>query len=245
MRKAFILLALLATSTLPHHVSIAQPPEPLPTPTQAFEINGGADLIKAAPGDLVVMTCNAPDGAGVVWILGNSDKTFLAVEDSRKCVFASGKSGVYNFFAVTATGTTQSVDRIKVQIGDDVTPPDDDDDDPDTPPDNQDLPDDFDNLASKVQSWSKGLPKRKEVGEVYLDTARKLANGEHLSINDAAQSLVENRRTVLGDDGAKWKSFGEKLTQDFSDRWDEAPMTRGVVAVYWKTVAAGLGVDNG
>ena len=53
---------------------------------------------KSNPGDLVVLELET-NATAIVWSLGNSDKTFLPVEQGRKVVFASGRQGKYKFTA--------------------------------------------------------------------------------------------------------------------------------------------------
>lgn len=56
---------------------------------------------ETSPGDLVILEARG-EYEGIRWILGNSTKSFLPVDDGRRCVFASGAPGEYRFFAVVA-----------------------------------------------------------------------------------------------------------------------------------------------
>jgi hypothetical protein len=57
---------------------------------------------EVAPGDLVIMDASGSDADALQWMLANSDKSFLAFDGNRKCVFASGVSGRYEFILATA-----------------------------------------------------------------------------------------------------------------------------------------------
>lgn len=57
---------------------------------------------RANPGDLTVLDASGSTAAGFAWVLADSDKTFLEVEQGRKLVFASGTAGKYTFVLVAA-----------------------------------------------------------------------------------------------------------------------------------------------
>lgn len=118
--------------------------------------------------------------------------------------------------------------------------PDPDVPDPDVP--DPDVPDDaFDNIGQRAAGWSKGLPKRQEVGSIYLSAATGLELGEIVSINDAGKKIVEGTRDSLTDaEREKWKKFAENLQQDLNGRW---PLSRQLYIDYMKSVAKGLGAQ--
>ncbi len=57
---------------------------------------------EVAPGDLVILDASGSDADSLQWMLANSDKSFLQFEGNKKCVFASGASGRYEFILATA-----------------------------------------------------------------------------------------------------------------------------------------------
>lgn len=57
---------------------------------------------EVAPGDLVILDASGSDADSLQWMLANSDKSFLQFEGNRKCVFASGVAGTYEFILSTA-----------------------------------------------------------------------------------------------------------------------------------------------
>lgn len=120
--------------------------------------------------------------------------------------------------------------------------PEPDPDNPDPPGPDPDVPDDeFDNIGQRVAEWSKGLPKRTEVGALYLSVATELAAGEIVSINDASKKLVEGTREILSTEEVdKWKPFAAELQKDLNDRW---PLQRQLYVEYIKAVAKGLGAQ--
>lgn len=63
---------------------------------------------KANPGDLVILDGSESIADSRQWLLVNSDKQFLAFEENRKIVFASGTPGDYVFMLAVA----QSVDDV-------------------------------------------------------------------------------------------------------------------------------------
>lgn len=84
---AGLLLAMMATT-----LALCAPPKAvIAGPTQAN------------PGDLVILDGSGSTAVGFAWVLTDSDKSFLPVEDGRKVVFASGSAGRYTFVLVAAT----------------------------------------------------------------------------------------------------------------------------------------------
>jgi len=83
---------------------------------------------EVAPGDLIVLDGGASQGGAFHWLLLNSDKRFLTVEDGRKLVFASGTARQYVFVLVVASCDDRqpfSVDfaEHRVTVGDNPEPP--------------------------------------------------------------------------------------------------------------------------
>lgn len=83
----------------------------------------------AAPGDLVILSAKAEGALNYSWILANSDKTFLPVENGTKAVFASGAAGKYIFVLSASDATTLGSVKHVLTIGQPEPEPD-----PDPPP---------------------------------------------------------------------------------------------------------------
>lgn len=73
-----------------------------PAMGQAKAVIAGPDT--AAAGDLVILTSEGSHGSAFEWRLVGSTKSFLAVNDNRQAVFASGTPGVYSFILAVADG---------------------------------------------------------------------------------------------------------------------------------------------
>jgi hypothetical protein len=87
----------------------------------------GPDTVE--PGDLLVLDATESQGDCFHWLLVNSHKSFLAVEDGRKLAFAAGTAQEYIFVLVVgvcAEGGSLSVDMAehRVRVGGEPTPPD-------------------------------------------------------------------------------------------------------------------------
>ena len=59
------------------------------------------------PGELVILDASQSSGLGYLWLLVNSEKSFLPVDGGIKCVFSTGTPGNYVFILVVA-GTNQN-----------------------------------------------------------------------------------------------------------------------------------------
>lgn len=111
-------------------------------------------------------------------------------------------------------------------------------------PDAPDVPDGkFDNIASRVSSWTKGLPKRKDLAACYSEAASKLVNDPSMTVNVAADNLVVCRNKVLQMDASAFKKFIEELNSDLKSRWSQSPFTKAVMAEYYLEVAKGLSYE--
>ena len=63
---------------------------------------------KEAPvGDLVILDASQSQGLGFLWLLVNSDKSFLPVDGGVRCVFASGSPGKF-IFVLVCSGTNNN-----------------------------------------------------------------------------------------------------------------------------------------
>lgn len=113
-----------------------------PAFAQAKAVISGPE--KANPGDLVILSADESYADDLHWVLVNSDKTFLPVEDDRKCVFASGQPGRYIFVlaaskASESVGSTVDLAKHCVQIGEPAPPPPPEPPSPPEPPPAPDL----------------------------------------------------------------------------------------------------------
>jgi hypothetical protein len=100
------------------------------------------------------------------------------------------------------------------------------------------VPDDqFNNIGKKVQDWSKGLPKRKELGAVYREAHKLLTESPITTINDATLMIADSKNKLLGSEAVKYNVFFENLNADLRTRW---PLSRGDLATYMLCVAVGL-----
>lgn len=137
----------------------------------------------------------------------------------------------------TKKPTTPRVNLLVIGKPPEPNPPD--------PPDDGDDPvpgDQWDNIDGKVLQWSKGLPKRTEVGGLYKSAAGKLDGGEILSIDRAQQWFRDERDKLLTPaELSKWGPFGEKYAAE-SARLRPDRAGRQAFVDYYRTVAAGLGV---
>jgi hypothetical protein len=82
----------------------------------------------SAPGDLIVLSA-VGEFESSAWVLANSDKTFLLVENNRKVVFASGTPGKYVFVLATSVVVSETAIETRIYqhvveiIGNVPTPP--------------------------------------------------------------------------------------------------------------------------
>lgn len=98
------------------------------------------------------------------------------------------------------------------------------------------LPTAFEGLAGKVQGWSKGLPKKREVAKVYRDSAAKLLTPQG-TIGTISAELIAARTAALGDP-APYSTLLDNIKLDLTPRWPG--ISKAVLSDYWNCVAAGL-----
>jgi hypothetical protein len=99
------------------------------TPSNAQDAKAvihGPNIVET--GDLLVLDATGSQGDCFHWVLVNSHKTFLAVEDGRKLAFAAGTAQEYTFVLVVACCTeagSLSVDmaEYRVRVGGGPAPP--------------------------------------------------------------------------------------------------------------------------
>jgi hypothetical protein len=112
---------------------------------------------------------------------------------------------------------------------------------PPGPPAPDSLPVDFDRLASRVNGWAAGVPRRKEYAAIYRSYAERIANDPTLTVAGAGNLMALDiqalTRMLPESDRPKVRAMFENINQDLQGRW---PLSKGVLAVYWSCVASGL-----
>jgi hypothetical protein len=109
-----------------------------------------------------------------------------------------------------------------------------------TPPPNPDVPpDQFDNIGQRVAEWTKGLKSNSQLSQLYLKYEMQLRTNPNTTPNEVAAALLSEVSVLPG--YIEYVAFSKGLNADFSKRWAEAPMSKGVMADYYHCVAVGLG----
>lgn len=127
---------------------------------------------------------------------------------------------------------------ISVELGNSPRPEPEPEPEPTPTPTPNPVPDDqFNNLGKKCLEWSKGLPKRKELGSIYREASKLLTESPITTINDATLFVADNKNKLLSSDAVKYNIFFENLNADLRSRW---PLSRGDLAAYMLCVAVGL-----
>lgn len=109
-----------------------------------------------------------------------------------------------------------------------------------TPPPTPDVPpDQFDNIGQRVAEWTKGLKINLELSQLYLKYELQLRTNPNTTPNETAAALLSEVSMLPG--YVEYVNFSKGLNADFSKRWAQAPMSKGVMADYYHCVAVGLG----
>lgn len=106
---------------------------------------------------------------------------------------------------------------------------------PPNPGPSKPLPDSFENLAKRVNDVSAKLPNTSAVAAAYLASSKSLASNPRTTIDDESKTLAA--ALVAVPEYSSYKEFSNLVNSDLSKRW---PLSRGVLADYWKTIAIGL-----
>jgi len=130
----------------------------------------------------------------------------------------------------------QELEAFPITLGD--IPPPEPKPNPKPKPDPEVPPDGFDNIGQRIAQWSAGLPKRTEVGAIYLKYADKLSKQPSFQILEAFTGASADRVAVLGTDVAKYADIVAKINADIATR---GPMGKGVVIDYFRAMARGYG----
>lgn len=114
--------------------------------------------------------------------------------------------------------------------------PDTPDPDPPTPdPDTPLPPDQFDNIAQRVQSWSVGLQDKSVLAAVYRDAATKLKTDPSYTISAVSAELLVSIESLAS--APTYTELRKKINSDISVR---SPFSRLSYAKYLELVALGL-----
>jgi hypothetical protein len=115
---------------------------------------------------------------------------------------------------------------------------------PPIPPPKPDIPaDSFDNIGQRVAEWSKVLPQNKIVGQIYLDAAKSLRSDKTATTDSVTVKIGADLRNKLVDPQI-YSALIKQVSLDLGQRWDRAPLSKGVLADFYACVALGLGVKE-
>jgi hypothetical protein len=205
-----------------------------------------------APGDLVILSGERSRASDFAWRLCNTEKSFLAVDGGRRCVFASGSPGKFTFVLAVAAGDRVALAQHTVEITAPEPPPN---PNPGPPvpapgPPEPDLPPGKFNLARLARDWA--------LTTVLLDPAQRKETARSLAasfasmsaaiaagtVSDPAEILARTlaaNQAALGSQRDAWKGWGAKLAQAL-----EAFHAQGTLrsaesyATAWREIAQGL-----
>lgn len=205
---------------------------------------------RALPGDLVVLDASRSQAAGFAWVLADSDKTFLAVDDGRRVVFATARPGRYTFVLVAATAEASGAPRVAlarhvVEIG---APPPGPGPAPDPP---APLPPGRFGLAEEARRWAGAvslppadrLRTARLVAGNFETVSTAIAAGAVKNVDAAlAQLVAANQSALAASEYAAWKNDWNPSFRAAMQKLDEAGRlaTLTDVADAFREIAAGL-----
>lgn len=203
---------------------------------------------RAALGDLVVLDASRSEANAFAWLLVGGPKSFLPVDQGRRCVFAAGTAGQYTFVLAVAGNDRVALARHLVTIG--PAPPPPVPPAPPTPPAPEPLPHGKYDLARLARDWARlSVPLD---GSRRDASARSLAASFHSmasaisagTLTLPAEILAETKRSnqaALGADIGAWRPWFALLAAKL-----EALNQSGVLkladdyATAWREIAGGL-----
>lgn len=207
----------------------------------------------ALPGDLVVLDAAGSSASGFAWVLADSDKSFLPVEDGRRLVFATSAAGRYTFVLVAADATSNGQPRVALAkhlltIGQAPGP------DPPAPgpsPGPDPLPPGRFGLATQARDWvaavnlpvADRLRTAQQVAGAFETVATAIVAGTIATIPDALEKLVAANQAALGSaEYGAWKTGWNPRFQQTMQGLDQAGSLPGVkdVADAFREIAIGL-----
>lgn len=158
----------------------------------------------------------------------------IKVSEYQYMVLGTGKYAI----EVTTFDPEQGIEEQTVSVELGTSPQPEPEPTPTPTPTPNPVPDDqFNNIGKKCVDWSKGLPKRKELGSVYREASKLLTESPITTINDATLFVADGKNKLLGSDAVKYNVFFDNLNADLRSRW---PLSRGDLAAYMLCVAVGL-----
>ena len=99
--------------------------------------------------------------------------------------------------------------------------------------------DSFDNIGQRVAEWAKGKSSNLELSKCFRESSDNLKSAQpeqlSLTITDQVNKLNERLKNVAG--YGSYKEFIDGYNVDLQKRW---PMSRGVLADYFKAVSIGF-----
>lgn len=211
-------------------LSLAQDkPIKVPVDSASAVIDGPA---KIAPGDLLILSAEKSVGKSYAWVV-LPEKTFLAVEDGKKLVFASGTAGEYVFvLAVGDADGSVSIGKHTVVIGN-PTPP--------TPPVPPPAPDRFGlTLISRTAAAAINRPDEgRKLAAAQRGVASAVAAGGLATPQAILQAWREaNNQTVQS---SVWRTWGEAAGNALSKLYaDKRIVSKDDWVIAFNELAAGL-----
>lgn len=165
----------------------------------------------ALPGDLVVLDASSSDAMGFAWVLADSNKTFLPVDDGQRLVFATGSTGRYTFVLVAANADESGKPAVAlakhvVTIGADPGPgPNPDPNPPGPEPPDPPLPPGRFDLARQARDWTASVTlaasERRHTAALVADgfeaIAAAIAAGTVRTAEDALAQLRAAHQAAL------------------------------------------------
>lgn len=208
-----------------------EPIQPLDLEFERIETKGKKTLIIDAQGELTTL----PEGEfhALASFKGKPGQTVV-----MRGMEVNWETRVFNFrrYVVKFKGKPDNPPNPPRPGPDD---PDDDDDDEPSP----DVPDDeFDNIGKRVAKWAEGLPRTKQAGECYRDSARLLREDPVVTVNSISAKLTGDLRSKI--DIGVYQTVFKNVNADLMQRWGSG-WTKGMLAAYYDAVANGLeGADG-
>ncbi|QDU60018.1 hypothetical protein Pan216_08550 [Planctomycetes bacterium Pan216] len=191
---------------------------------------------RASAGELVVLDATTSTADGLAWIVAEPEARVLAVDDGRRCVFASPHAGSYTFVLAAAKGGRVATATHRLTLTNAGPEP------PEPSPERF-------GLASDARRWA---------GDVALEpslrqrTASSLAHSfraTHAAIvagalTEPATILAETKQRnleALGPHADAWSPWGERLAERLGQLHQEGRLTGpDDYAEAWREIAIGL-----
>lgn len=261
--------ALVAGPTGPAEVSVSQSPITQATATTVPVAHTWQNSAAAQPtarvvgpataqaGDLVVLDASQSEAMGFAWVLADSDKTFLPVDEGKRVVFATGTAGRYTFVLVAANADAQGKPAVALAkhslvVGGQPPGPDPNPPGPNPNPDPPaPLPPGRFDLARQARDWAASvmLPNADRVrtaGVVasnFESIATAIAAGTVSSIDDALAKLrTQNQTSLSATEYQAWKAGWNPQFNAALSRLDGENKLPGLseTAEAFREVASGL-----